>query len=480
MSRSKEIKTISISIIICLLLVTSITVIIFASNGSPPNPTTYDDEFFTIVEITDTQEYVTSTGVMNTYFKNITQWIVDNQATWNIQYVVHSGDLIFSGNTGVGAGSSEWSRANQSMKLLDNANIPYGFSAGNHDMYPYLNGSWIANSSTYISFYEPYLKTKSWWGGSHGDNMDNYQKLTIDGYKFLFLNIHYNSKAAINWAESIIQANPDYRIFVTTHAWLWGDDSHVAGGGWYHDPGFVATEWFYQPMISQVLAPYDNVFMVMCGHMYDIANMTINRATNPEFSGYGKTGNLYYVMSAFDFAPATQDQGWFTLITFYPNKNKIHVQHLSPYANKYNEEWNPATHTYTGNNVTVAYNYGGGDTKAAGYKFELWLDYDMTGEPGFLSICGMQNNSNIGLQKWYYNGTKINDAIYYQIQCSNNSIFSDVFMNISGINETSYGTDFDENATRFYFIDVNKMSSYGKNSGDVYARYRAYTKRVTE
>ena len=61
----------------------------------------------------------------------MTQWIVDNKEKQNIQYVMHTGDIVDSMDR-----ESEWVNADKSMKILEDANIPYGVLAGNHDVGP--------------------------------------------------------------------------------------------------------------------------------------------------------------------------------------------------------------------------------------------------------------------------------------------------------------------------------------------------------
>ncbi|AWI13483.1 hypothetical protein CQJ30_15800 [Caldibacillus thermoamylovorans] len=57
------------------------------------------------------------------------KWIAENRDALNIEYVFHTGDLVDEYDD-----MAQWDVADRSMKVLDEANIPYGVLAGNHDV----------------------------------------------------------------------------------------------------------------------------------------------------------------------------------------------------------------------------------------------------------------------------------------------------------------------------------------------------------
>ncbi|MGL4422263.1 MAG: hypothetical protein ACRCZF_16455, partial [Gemmataceae bacterium] len=71
---------------------------------------------FTFAVIPDTQFY--SEAYPQTFTAQ-TQWIVDNLATQNIQFVTHEGDIVQNAEQGANQNLLEWTRADTSMDILD-------------------------------------------------------------------------------------------------------------------------------------------------------------------------------------------------------------------------------------------------------------------------------------------------------------------------------------------------------------------------
>src|SRR5207237_576054 len=58
-----------------------------------------------------------------------TNWIVANRGALNIAFVSHLGDVVEH----LDAQPVEWTRADTSMRVLDDNGVPYGVAPGNHD-----------------------------------------------------------------------------------------------------------------------------------------------------------------------------------------------------------------------------------------------------------------------------------------------------------------------------------------------------------
>ena len=95
--------------------------------GRPFEPEGQD---FTLILLPDTQYY--SEFFPDIFYAQV-QWIVDNQASQNILFVTHLGDIVHSGDA-PGA-DFEWINACSAISLLETngINIPYGLAVGNHD-----------------------------------------------------------------------------------------------------------------------------------------------------------------------------------------------------------------------------------------------------------------------------------------------------------------------------------------------------------
>jgi len=104
--------------------------------------------------------------------------------------------------------------------------------------------------------------------------------------------------------------------------------------------------------------------------------------------------------------------------------------------------------------------------------------------PHFVDINELDNNSQITTGSRWGNVTRYTSSDYnsgssvflsvnsYEIQISNNSNFSDVFANITGINNTYTGV-FNQNSTHWYFKLDKTIEQYGGGIGTHYYRTRA-------
>jgi hypothetical protein len=103
-------------------------------------------------------------------------------------------------------------------------------------------------------------------------------------------------------------------------------------------------------------------------------------------------------------------------------------------------------------------------------------------EGEWLNINNLANGSQTGQMYRFYNATKVPNALYYQILISTSSLFPFIIgqtISIDGINETNYGVNFDENATRWFFADPTSMIGHGFGNGKHYYKFRARKLTVT-
>jgi len=413
----------------------------------PSDPSNYSDVFFTVAILPDTQVYAESYPAI---FTNQTQWIVDHKSDWNIQFVTHVGDIVDDWNVG-----AQWSNANTSMMVLYNDGVPYGFCAGNHD-YNHPADDILINN--YQSMSHASLNGRSYWGNDTTDmgkeTASNYQFLNIYGMNFIFMHIRWETYPggdldSLNWAKDVVDSHPNHRIWITTHDFIEPD------GTWR--PGDMPWN---QELVDRIIDPNPNVFMVVNGHHPDNVNSTFDRVTE----GWTGTGNVYCVLRNYQSTgphvcgtfPSGGD-GWLALATFYPNLDKIHIQTYSPYQDLSNMDYDGG---YSGN-ITCQ-----------GYYYELWFDYAMEDIPQFISIDGGINGTTVYNSTPTFNWTKISGASQYNLQISNNSIFSDLVVNITDINEINYPSEYDDLVNvSFTLPDVYALSDYKT----YYCRVGAYT-----
>ena len=172
---------------------------------------------FSVVVLPDTQYYSESHPDI---FDEQTQWILDNQANYNIQFVLGEGDIVNVANQPV-----QWQNADAAVSLLDHAGIPYVLPLGNHDydnFDPNSRGTTAFNTYFGPSRYAQY----SWYMGGYpsGTNDNFYAEFTVNGQQYLILALEFIPRdAALAWAKTVLDANPDKEIIVVTHSFTFTD-----------------------------------------------------------------------------------------------------------------------------------------------------------------------------------------------------------------------------------------------------------------
>jgi hypothetical protein len=279
---------------------------------------------FTIVLLPDTQYYTDKLpdDPDNTYYLQA-QWIIDHQASDDIVFAVHLGDVTDDNEV------HEWEIASQAHGMLDAAGVPYSVLPGNHD---YLDGGDFGRGDSRFGEYfgQDRFVGQPWYGGAYtSSNTNNYTTFEQGSLKFLVLSLEYAPrKDALCWADEVIAAHPDHRVIVATHC-------HQTHGGGYStgcpNPDYTAAGHTPQAVWDELLARHSNIVMVAAGHIGD----SEYRAST------GNSGNAvhellvdYQFEGACDEASA-QDcndhcragsytgNGWLRLLRFEPQSGQI-------------------------------------------------------------------------------------------------------------------------------------------------------------
>ncbi|MBD3388053.1 MAG: DNRLRE domain-containing protein [Candidatus Altiarchaeales archaeon] len=266
-------------------------------------------ENFTMIALPDTQNYV-EYEANAPIFTNQTQWIAQHYSDMNIKMVLHEGDVGDHWNS-----DTEYVRANTSLSVLDNHDIPYSVVPGNHD-----HEGDTDSSTAYYNTYFPVSRYEgeSWWGGNYSGNDNNYQLMTINGMDFIFLSLDVcPSDDEIRWANETFEAYPDRRGILTTHAYL---DS--SGG---RTPHYCSnTQYIWDDLIRH----HDNLQIVLCGHVH-----SEKRRTDDNLAG-----NPVHQMLADYQDLSNGGNGYLRILTFSPADDTIYVKTYSPYLEQYDTD----------------------------------------------------------------------------------------------------------------------------------------------
>ncbi len=318
------------------------------------DPSAVEPGSFSIAILPDTQGYATGDTNAQT-FNSMTQWLVNNKETHNIQYVTHVGDIVNSNYT------SEWDRAVTALSTLD-GQIPYALAPGNHDY----GGSRAVSQFDDANRYgpgTPYASQDSldgFYPAEPNSRMNTYHTLEVGGQKLLILALEFGPRdAVVDWAETVVDAHPDHRTILVTHAYMFN------GGHWFdhsvdpddpqgrtydqvlddkynrtrsvgnpHSYGFVSSDCNDgRELWDKLVKDRENISLVLTGHQFD------EHDGFPYQLNEGENGNQVYQMLFDTQTRPGGGEGWIRLLEFSPDGQTVTVKSYSPYF----DQWSFAT-----------------------------------------------------------------------------------------------------------------------------------------
>lgn len=278
-------------------------------------------EPFTIVALPDTQNYVNNPQTAQ-HFTQQTQWIADQiQQTGNprnIQFVSHLGDVVSTASNQI-----EWQRANTSMDILDGV-VKYSVLPGNHD-YEAVNTKHTGTANYLANFGPQRFADHTWYEGADPSGNNSYQRFEAGGFEFLHLAMEWiptsnsplRNPSPIEWAQSILDMNPDTPVILSTHAYI-SDNP----------PGRDADG---EDLWNELIRGNDQIFMVLNGHYHsfgflggEVHQVSMNDANRP----------------VFEILQNYQDHqnGWLRLINFDIPNDLLKFETYSPVLDQFQTE----------------------------------------------------------------------------------------------------------------------------------------------
>ena len=288
-----------------------------AEANSNPNDTPRSSYDFTFAVESDTQYYnedfegnpdKDEDGVYQ-YQLDIHNWIINNRSRMNIQYMFHDGDIIDDEPH-----IPEWENADAAYRMLDEAGMPYGVLAGNHDV-GHLSGDYN-NYCTY--FGEWRYSSNPWYGESYKDNRGHYDLITVDGIDFIMIYMGWGvGDEEINWMNEVLAQYPERKAILNFHEYL------LASGGFGEEP---------QRVYNEVVATNPNVCMVLSGHYHNAQT----RVDSFDDDGDGIAERKVYQM-LFDYQGLKAGgMGYMRLMHFDLAGQQVIIRTYSPTLDDYN------------------------------------------------------------------------------------------------------------------------------------------------
>ncbi|MDF1586449.1 Ig-like domain-containing protein [Marinimicrococcus flavescens] len=251
---------------------------------------------YTIAVLPDTQNY---TNASRAYiFENMTNWLVDNKDSLNIEFVIHVGDITTNNSD-----AHHWPYAEQALRILD-GEIPYSLLPGNHDQ----NTGNAANHSTdpLDTRFSPEKQAETnpdTFGGVYDQeptrSANNYHTFTApDGTKWLVLSLEFGPRDdVIRWAGEVIEEHLDHRVILANHSYMnWAGRHDATGAPLYgegagYDYGMgnsVHGANDGETMYRELIQKYSNVSFTFSGHIFGDGAETL--------VSYDQFGNPVYQM----------------------------------------------------------------------------------------------------------------------------------------------------------------------------------------
>ncbi|MBE7084898.1 MAG: hypothetical protein E7368_02455, partial [Clostridiales bacterium] len=324
-------------------------------------PTDFSDGSFTLVGIGDPQNFAKRADASGSYYMDLYKWIADNKNTYNMKYVVNIGDTVDQCPD-----EGEWQIAAAAHKQLQDVELKYALTMGNHDYDGYWNlfkGLPMDRTATSFAKYFPYSTYESWLGTENfgvfdaGKMENSWHKFTNGNDKYLIVSLEYGVREdTITKAKALIDANPDYHVIITQHAYLNGDLSYNWNGytDLEHD-GALSPVQVWEKLISKC----PNIFMVLAGHTvsYGVSTSVV----------YGDAGNPIIQMKI-DAQGTFSDKE--TLIALYNIKGtSVQTYYYSVSSDRY----------YAGSNFSVAPMQGEAGEKGGIVKVKEGYSGDLLG-----------------------------------------------------------------------------------------------------
>lgn len=288
---------------------------------------------FTLPVLPDTQFYAryATQAEGSQYQKNFgsepfmaqTFWVAQNAQTLKMPMLVHLGDIVDQANK-----PAQWEVASSAMLVLENAKVPYSVLAGNHDVLSSLDyvdatsqqsgteaqRSKDSNTELYLKYFNNMRASRqSTFKGRDPSGWHEYHIFEAEGQKYMVLSLSWRiADSGIDWANSVIAANPTLPVILVNHQLLNIDKD-----------GVTPLETPYGLMLwEKLIRKNDQIFMTLNGHHHGAAYL---RKKND-------AGNDVHQMVV-DYQMAYQGgNGLMRLYEFDLTNNKINVLSFSPWV----------------------------------------------------------------------------------------------------------------------------------------------------
>ena len=230
-------------------------------------------------------------------------YLLEQREAMNLQYLFHTGDIVDDYDQ-----IYQWENADPEYRRLDEAGLPYGVLAGNHDV-----GHQLMDYSNYGAYFgEERYAGNPWYGGSDQNNRSHYDLISAGGIDFVMVYSGWGpGDVEIAWMNEVLAKYPDRVAIIAQHEFI------LTTGGLGATP---------QRILDEVVAPNPNVKMVFSGHYHS----ALTRTDQFDDDGDGTFDRNVYSM-LFDYQGLPEGgQGFLRLLHFDTVGERMVVRTYSP------------------------------------------------------------------------------------------------------------------------------------------------------
>ena len=301
----------------------------FTENSDPAT-----DYAYSFAVVGDTQKLVYNDTYFGTdYTSYIYDWIVQNKKSKKIELVMGLGDITDkdgvdqTADDGIDQTDLEWDIAVEQHAKLENAGIPYTLVRGNHDTVAKLDEDFAANpnfTGGEIGYYD-------------GTSLGNYyMKFTIGGHKYMVFVFAFGPHNDIlTWASGEIAANPDYKVILTTHAYMYKDGTTLDANNSVppRKASYTSSRNNGNDIWYKLASQHENIIMVLSGH--DPSNNIVWRS---DLGDNGNTVAQFLIDPQGLDAKENYKTGMVAMFYFSADGSRVEVEYVSTYHSLENKK----------------------------------------------------------------------------------------------------------------------------------------------
>ncbi|MGW4229310.1 metallophosphoesterase [Streptomyces sp. NPDC004980] len=336
------------------------------------DPGSYD---FSIVHHTDTQylsegaveqETAEERAVWEKAYGDVTRWVAANKDEREIAYVAHTGDII---ENNIRKPADEATRrqvvgemevSSKQQKILDDAGVPNGVIAGNHDNQ---SGAENGPDALYNRYYGPeryQALSEGWENASYGgpwragDNQNHFDLFSAGGLDFVVVGLSYGvTREESDWADSVFRRYPERNGILLSHDYLSPSDSPDGRGASFSAPDGSM-------LYKKVVQGNPNVFLILAGHEHGVGTNVKPRVGEVSHGVVELLADYQFYTVSADRLGLTEIGGYrpdeqlrfgasfFRMLQFDVDRSEVTVDTYSPLLDEFGATEYDADHRYDG------------------------------------------------------------------------------------------------------------------------------------